>query len=298
MNIMNITKYEAFIKVAELGNITHAAQALGYSQPGISHMLNSLEQELGLQLLYRNKDSLRLTENGKEILSYCRQIVRIEHELQGTVAAINGCLTGTIHIGALNSTLRRFVPKVVSKFSNIYSGIKLTLSEYSFANIEKTLINDIIDLAFTSKIPTDKMEFRSLFEDPYCLVVNLEHPLASYESISPPQLNGLDFIMPLPGSDEIVQDIMMQKNFSPHIVHYTESDTAAVAMVGENLGVYITSNLQTDFLPPNVVALGFNEHYYRTIGIALRSFKYASPAIKEFVKVTEHTVKKLNIADL
>lgn len=51
---MSLKKYEAFSKTVELGSLTNAADALGYTQSGISHMLNSLEDELGFTLLYRS----------------------------------------------------------------------------------------------------------------------------------------------------------------------------------------------------------------------------------------------------
>lgn len=47
---MSISKYRAFIKVAESGSLTKAAKQLGYSQPGISHMVDSLETEMGFPL--------------------------------------------------------------------------------------------------------------------------------------------------------------------------------------------------------------------------------------------------------
>ena len=58
-------KYKAFIKIVECGNFTRAAKELGYSQPGISHMIDALEKEFGFSLLLRNKDTITPTENGQ-----------------------------------------------------------------------------------------------------------------------------------------------------------------------------------------------------------------------------------------
>ena len=49
------SKYAAFIAAAEEGNMTAAAQKLGYTQSGVSHLVHTLEQELGVQLLIRSK---------------------------------------------------------------------------------------------------------------------------------------------------------------------------------------------------------------------------------------------------
>ena len=98
-------KYQAFIKVAELGSITKAAKALGYSQPGISHIIDAFEDEIGFPLLMRTRDALQPTEDGKKILSYCHQIVRTENEMKNTVQSVKGLSSGTIHIGSQNSMM-------------------------------------------------------------------------------------------------------------------------------------------------------------------------------------------------
>ena len=48
---MNIDNYRVFIRVAKIGNLTAAAEQLGYTQSGISHIVSALEQEFGFQLL-------------------------------------------------------------------------------------------------------------------------------------------------------------------------------------------------------------------------------------------------------
>ena len=103
---MSITKYRAFIKVVELSNITKAAKALQYSQPAISRMIDSLEDEIGFPLLNRSKDSLTPTENGKIILKYCYQIVQAEDELQMAADAIKDILTGDIRCGAVTRLIK------------------------------------------------------------------------------------------------------------------------------------------------------------------------------------------------
>ena len=47
---MNLNRYEIFLKVAEIGNITRAAEILNYTQAGISHAISALEKEAGVTL--------------------------------------------------------------------------------------------------------------------------------------------------------------------------------------------------------------------------------------------------------
>ena len=65
---MNLRKYEAFASVVQLGSLTRAAQALGCTQSAVSHMIHSLETELGFRLLVRNRHGIKLTADGEATL--------------------------------------------------------------------------------------------------------------------------------------------------------------------------------------------------------------------------------------
>ncbi|MGL6200786.1 MAG: LysR family transcriptional regulator [Lachnospiraceae bacterium] len=285
---MSFIKYQAFIKVVEFGNITKAAKALGYSQPGISHMLEALENQFGFPLLIRSKDSIRPTEDGKKILYYCHQIVKNQLLLQETADSITGLVTGTVHIGAISSTLVSFVPKLVHEFSNVYSNIEIHLQEYTITEVKEHLQNRDIDIAFTTNDIPKGYDFYSFFEDPICLVVNSSHPFAAYDKVPVQVLNGCDFIMPFPNWDDNVKIIQSKRPFVPNVKHYAASDYAAIYMVSENLGVYMISKLQLNLLPDSVVAKDFEEDFSRSVGICMKSFKYASPAQREFINIAKH----------
>lgn len=290
---MNLIKYQAFVKVVEMKSITKVAQSMGYSQPGISHMLDSLEKEVGFPLLIRSKDSIKTTASGGQLLYYCRQIIKNYNDFQETVDAINGLLSGSIHIGAYNSALLSFVPALIAKFSRAYSKIDISIQEYSHYDLTQNLLSGTIDLAFMSPPTPNKYEFRPLFHDSYCVIMSHDHPFAAYDKIPVKMLSGCDFIMPMDGCDDIVNQIMEEYPFAPNITFHTASDTAGIAMAKENLGVYVTSTLQLSKLPEGTVAKEFAEDLYRVIGISHRSFKHASPAAKEFIKLAEQTAKEM-----
>ena len=58
---MNILKYMAFLKAVEYGSFTRAAEALNYSQSGVSRMIHDLEKEWNITLLERSRSGIRLT---------------------------------------------------------------------------------------------------------------------------------------------------------------------------------------------------------------------------------------------
>ena len=110
-------------------------------------MLDSLEKEVGFPLLIRSKDAIRTTDEGEQLLYYCRQIIKNSNDFQETVDAINGLLSGSIHIGAYNSTLLSSVPALIAKFCRAYSKINISVQEYSHSDLAHSLINGNIDSA-------------------------------------------------------------------------------------------------------------------------------------------------------
>ncbi len=283
---MSFTKYKAFIRVVELGSITKAAVELGYSQPGVSRMLDSLEDELGIKLLVRNNTSVEATEEGKLVLKHCREIVSHENDLFNLTNSIKGLICGKVRIGSLNSMLVNFTPQIVSAYSLAYPNISLFLNEMPFSDITKELTNNGIDIGFTSEFKVKGLEFHPLFEDPVCLIINEKHPFASYDKIPISILNGCDFIMPEDGWDDLIKMVSKKKPFAPSVKYTVRGDTGAVSMVSENLGVYIISKMQTSLLPSNIVVREFEEKVCRTMGFGVRSLKNASPAVKELIKIT------------
>ena len=72
-------KYDAFLTVARLGSFKAAAEELGYTQAGISYLVNALEKELGLTLFLREYGGVHLTTEGCEVLGLVQAINADEH---------------------------------------------------------------------------------------------------------------------------------------------------------------------------------------------------------------------------
>lgn len=284
---MSITKYRAFIKVIELGSITKAAKDLRYSQPAISRMIDTLEDEIGFTLLNRNKDLFTPTENGKTILDYCYQIVALEDQMQAAANEIKGVSTGDIRIGAFNCLLSQFVPQVIAKFSFDYPNINVYLREIAYHSGLEWLKDGTIDISFMNSDVPRGFDFYPLFKDPLGVVMNCKSPLATEKCISIDQLKKCFIICPQPGWDAMFRQIISQKPFTPNVRHYVASDNAGIAMASNSLEVFIISHMQSKNIPKTVTFLPFKEGFFRTLGMCVRSYSGASPALKEFIKTAQ-----------
>ena len=82
---MSLKKYRALLEAVDSGSLTRAAENLHYTQPGISHMILSLEEEFGFSLLSRGKSGVTPTAEAEKLLVWMRQIVNGEDKLRETV---------------------------------------------------------------------------------------------------------------------------------------------------------------------------------------------------------------------
>ena len=284
---MNLIKYRAFIKTAEYGSLTKAAKDLKYSQPGISKMIETLENEWDISLFSKNRSYMELTDNGKQLYSYCKEIIRIEDELNDTVNAMHGLLTGYIRIGALNSIIIDFVPNVIKTYTNTYPIIQISLNELNSFDVVSHLKENMIDIGFTSKFSEKGLEFIPLFRDPIRLIVNKEHPFAVYDKVPISALNGCEFIMLPPEGQDLITVVKKRERFQAAVKFHVHSDIAAISMVAANLGAYIISDMQCNNLPDNVVKKEFQEDVYRVMGIGMRNQKTISPALRELINIAK-----------
>ena len=73
---MDSEKFHALLKAIECGSLTGAAEELGYTQAGLTHMMNRLEKEIGVSLLQRTKLGVKLSPDGKDLLPYIKNFPR------------------------------------------------------------------------------------------------------------------------------------------------------------------------------------------------------------------------------
>ena len=97
---MDTKKYEVFAKTVELGSLTRAAEELGLTQSGVSHILAAMEEELGFTLLKRSRAGVRLTAEGEQLLPCIREIVRQEGLLRERAASLRGGAVSYTHLRA------------------------------------------------------------------------------------------------------------------------------------------------------------------------------------------------------
>lgn len=280
---MSLVKFEIFSTIVELGSLTEAATELGLTQSAVSHAIASLESEWGFSILIRGRTGIQLTSNGEFVLQYIRDILKCNEQMMQQIARINGLEVGTVRIGTFSSVSINWLPEILRRFNESHPSIEIKLLDGDYEEIEHWVSSGAVDFGFLSLPTVKSLEVIPLKKDRMLVIVPDHHPLNQQKVVSFHQIKEELFIMPTKSCDNDVRRILKENNVTPNIKFELEDDQAIISMVQNGLGISILPEMVLNRVPNNVCVLRLEGDYYRSIGIAVPSFKNISPASRKLV---------------
>jgi DNA-binding transcriptional LysR family regulator len=280
---MNIQKYVAFVKAVEYGSFTKAAEALSYSQSGISRMIRDLEDEWHIALLERDRSGIRLTSDGVRLLPYAAKVCQEFQKLQAQVDRLKGLESGLIRIGTISSVATHWLPNVIKAFHKDYPHIDYELKLGDYDEIEEWIVKGQVDCGFI-RLPAHKpLDTVFLEEDPFLAVLPENHPLTDYDAVPIHALENWPFLLLKKTCQGDVSDLFEQYDITPDIHFTTWDDYAIMSMVESGLGISILPKLILKRIPYHIVLRRLDVPAFRNIGMALRDKKNAPLSVQRFI---------------
>lgn len=283
---MDTRKYKVLLTVVDLGSFTKASEELGYTVSGISHMMNSLEEEIGFKILFRSKKGVTLSHDGAELLPILRSIIKLEEKYEQTLSEIHDLNQGTIHIGSYPSVANHWLPKIIKQFNQQYPKIKIKITEGVNQEIIRLLDEKRVDIGFASSQNTQNYTWIPLGTDPMIAVLPLNHPKANAEYYDLKDVETDDFIVTAGGNDEDVSNLLRKYSLTPKIGYQTFENYSALAMIEEGLGMSVMNELITKGRNVNLAKKPLNPPAFIELGILLPK-DIVTPAVTKFVAYTK-----------
>ena len=85
---MDSKKFEILMAAAEMGSLSKASERVGYTQSGLTHMMDALEREVGFPLLQRNHSGIQLTQQGAQLMPAIREFLQASANLENQIRTI------------------------------------------------------------------------------------------------------------------------------------------------------------------------------------------------------------------
>lgn len=193
---MEIRNLVTFVQVAELNSFTKAAQVLDYSQSTVSFQIKQLESELDCLLFERINHTIRLTERGKELLEYAKQICHLADDFSRKFAAPNE-ISGFLRIVTPDSLCEDMITRSYVDFHRLYPNISLQFTTANTAEMFRLLDHNEADLMLTLDNHVYHRDYVIAKEEPVGVhfVTGVGSPYDTDELLQPKDLASMPFIL-------------------------------------------------------------------------------------------------------
>lgn len=292
---MNISKYKALLTAVDLGSFSAAANTLGYTQSGMTHMMNAFEEEIGFAILQRGYYGVKLTPAGEKIIPRIRELVNCEEALYNEIEIVRSYGDNVIRIGAYSSIAANWLPGIVEIFNKEYPDITVNIQTGGVEDLYASLESGRFDMVFGSKSHKQAFKWVSLAKDRFYAVLPDDYPLANKREFEISGFNGTKFLMPGLGFDNDINAVFSEYAVKPFVTQTYVDDPAIISMVEHRHGISMLSALilgkrRTDFakfipIVPEVT---------RSLAIAFREDYTIPSTVKRFVNITKEYIRDYN----
>lgn len=253
-----LRQLEIFLKVAEHGSMTRAAEELYLSHSAVSLQIRKLSEAVGLPLHEVIGKKLYLTEAGREVVATGTQIFDAIRRLDETINNLKGLTSGRLAISVV-TTAKYFLPRILGPFCRDYPDMDLSFHVGNRAEIIRRLTDNRDDLYIFNGLPRDlDIESFRFLPNPIAVIASSKHPLAGRKRLDWNDLANEKFLMREPGSGtfEAIRRYLDGKDLKLGKTMTIESNEAIKHAVVENMGITLLSAyVLADAVGPDLVQL-------------------------------------------
>lgn len=232
---MTIRHLKIFIEVADSGKMSLTASKFFISQPTVSQAIRELEEHYGVLLFERLSKKLYITEKGRKLLSYARNVVKQFDDMEEMMFQAN--YVEKIRVGATITVGNCILSDVIKNFKEINPHIET----YSYVNntkdIEEKLLRSELDIGIVEgKIKSPDLISIPEVNDYLVLACSTKHPFAKKKTVKLSELAGESFAMREQGSGtrELFERYMLENRMSIKVAFEGNSSDSIKKAVIEN----------------------------------------------------------------
>lgn len=295
---MDSKKLEILVTAADLGSFSRASEVVGYTQSGLTHMMDSLEKEIGFPLLERGHGGVFLTANGEKLMPAIREFLRANAALDSLVKQIREEKSSTIHVAAYASIAMHWLPEILYQFRRECSDVNIDLRMVDNALEPFELLEaGKTDIIFASRQNgyMNCCDWIPLYSEPLCAILPPDYPIAGRKTFPIKEFEGQDFLMPY-GKFGIDVEAAFEKAGANVVSRpvYVDDETL-IRMVEHGLGMTMMAELMFRGRIGSTLCVPVSPPMFRELGMGVRSLKTAPAPIRQMTDcVLQHIAELKN----
>jgi DNA-binding transcriptional LysR family regulator len=239
---MDLHTLRYFVAVAEELHFGQAAARLHITQPALSRQILNLEKELGIELLRRNKRTVKLTEAGAAFLVEVRKALQqVESAIHMAWRVARGEI-GSLRVAFTPSAMQNVLPEILKHFCECYPNVKLEMTELCTIDQVDVLRTEMVDVGFLHPpIDAPFLKLSPLQGERLVVALPNSHPLAAQKYLPLQLLATEPFILHPRYEGPVLYDQILNlcrsAGFEPHIVHEEVKHPTRVGLVAAGIGI-------------------------------------------------------------
>lgn len=281
-----LERYFALLKILEIGSFTKAADAMGYSQSAVSQMVQSLESELSLKLLYRSRNGIKLTPEGEALLPYIQRTVNHYNAMLEKTRELKGLNGGLIRIGTLSSVSSQWLPGLIKDFQTLYPKVHFLLHQGDYTTIPAWVRAGEIDFGFVNPDAESVRGLHTIFvtSGGHKAVLHPDHPLAAQPWVTLEQLAKETFLLLEEGCLSEPLEAFRTLGLKPRVELRMHDNFSICSMVEANVGVSILPELALRKMNFRIVQLPTVPPVIRRVSLVMKDPDILPIASRYFIE--------------
>lgn len=291
---MDARKWEILMTAVDLGSFSKASEVVGYTQSGLTHLVNSMEREIGIPLIKRNHNGISLTEYGKELMPAIREFLQANTSLENKIQSIVEKQTETIRIAAYASIAMHWMPEIMYRFRRICPNVDVDLRMVDNALEPFELLQEQkTDVIFASRQNYGKCDWIPLYNERMYAILPKDYPIQGRRVFPLEELEGKDFLMPYGRFDIEVHAALSQAGIHIREKAAYVDDETVIRMVSKGLGVSMMTELMIRGRTDDVLCVPVTPKTIRELGMGMRKNEKVSENVMKLKGCVMEFVKEL-----
>lgn len=279
---MDSKKLEILMVAADLGSFTKASEVVGYTQSGLTHMMDALEREVGFPLLLRSHNGIQLSEQGAKLMPLIREFLQANAHLENQMKLMAETGNEVIRIAAYSSIAMHWMPELLYRFRRLCPEVNVDLRMVDHALEPFELLEaGQTDVIFASRQHYSFCDWIPLYEDRMYAILPLNYPLKDTNSFPLQEFSGKDFLMPYGRFDIDVMTALepLGVKINPRISKV--DDETLIRMVGRGLGLSMMTELMIRGRTDDVLCVPVSPPAMRELGMGTHKNKKTSESVQK-----------------
>ena len=279
---MDSKKLEILMTAADLGSFTRASEVVGYTQSGLTHMMDALEREVGFPLLQRNHSGIQLTEQGQQLMPAIRVFLQANANLENQIRAIAESKTEVIRVAAYASIAMHWMPEILYRFRRICPEVNVDLRMVDHALEPFELLESgQTDVIFASRQNYSCCDWIPLYSEKMYAILPKDYPLNGRSEFPLEEFAGQEFLMPYGRFDIDVKAVFAPLGIKLNSTICRVDDETVIRMVGRGLGVSMMTELMIRGRTDDVLCIPVTPSAIRELGMGTHIRKKDTESISK-----------------